>query len=70
MMEKTPDKGILEKLKEKKRFGPFISSSTNPKYLIAYSRLRPYINPKTHMGMPVLAIMYEAMYGHDSCHNV
>jgi len=54
MMEETPDKGILEKLKEKGRFGPFIPSLTNPKYLIAYSRLRPYINPKTHMGMPVI----------------
>jgi hypothetical protein len=32
MMEETPDKGILEKLKEKERFGPFISSLTNPKY--------------------------------------
>jgi hypothetical protein len=53
MMEETPNKGILEKLKEKGRFGPFISSSTNLKYLIAYSRLRLYINPKTHMGMPV-----------------
>jgi len=53
MMEETPDKGILEKLKEKERCGPFIPSSTNPKYLIAYSRLRLYINPKTHMGMHV-----------------
>jgi hypothetical protein len=53
MMEETPDKGILKKLKEKERFGPFSPSSTNLKYLIAYSRLRPYINPKTHMGMPV-----------------
>ncbi len=53
MMEETPYKGILEKLKEKGRFGPFIPLSTNPKYLIVYSRLRPYINPKTHMGMPV-----------------
>jgi hypothetical protein len=53
MMEETPNKGILKKLKEKERFGPFISLLTNPKYLIAYSRLRPYINPKTHMGMPV-----------------
>jgi hypothetical protein len=53
MMEETLDKGILEKLKEKGRFGLFISSSTNPKYLIAYNRLRPYINLKTHMGMPV-----------------
>jgi hypothetical protein len=53
MMEETPDKGILEKLKEKGRFGPFILSSTNPKYLIVYSRLKPYVNLKTHMGMPV-----------------
>jgi hypothetical protein len=53
MMEETPYKEILEKLKEKRRFGPFIPSSTNPKYLIAYNRLKPYINPKTHMGMPV-----------------
>jgi len=53
MMEETLDKGILKKLKEKKRFGPFIPSLINPKYLIAYNHLRPYINPKTHMGMPV-----------------
>ncbi len=29
IMEETLDKGILEKLKEKEKFGPFISSSTN-----------------------------------------
>jgi hypothetical protein len=30
-MEETPNKGILEKLKEKERFEPFIPLSTNPK---------------------------------------
>ncbi len=48
----SPYKGILEKLKGEKRVGSFIPSPTNwnPKYLITYSRLRPYINPKSTHG--------------------
>jgi len=51
MTKETHDKGILEKLREKERVRLFIPCQHwNPKYLIAYSRLRPYINPKTAHG--------------------